>query len=92
MKKLLNFIIEQTPKFKQLKTAYYDLDYRFNNLIDKKILIGQQNLELKKELGMLESRNIVLEKAIKKIRANANKLDRKNECVKTIKKIIKEVL
>ena len=90
--KLINKLITKTAIYKHLKDLYEQA------LRDAEIL--QENArkdckdiqELQKMLGEAESDNIKYFKIIKKIRARVNKLDKKDENVKEIKRLIKEVL
>lgn len=102
MKKLFDWIVEQTPKYKNLHCRYSELMVINENLKENAIKDCRDIQELKKLLGEAESKIITLEnfiscyskkyKKIKKIRTYVNKLDKKDENVKEIKKLIKEVI
>lgn len=95
--KLLNKLITKTAIYKHLKDLYEQalkdneqLRDRVNDLIDKKNEVSEQYHKLQYTRKMEDAENV--EKLLKKIRARVNKLDKKDENVKEIKRLIKEVL
>ena len=95
--KLLNKLITKTAIYKHLKDLYEQalkdneqLRDRVNDLIDKKNEVSEQYHKLQYSRKMEDAENV--EKLLKKIRTHVNKLDKKDENVKEIKRLIKEVL
>ena len=92
MRKLFDWVILQTPQYKKLNIDYEYSINQYNELVEKKNQIAEENHNLKKILSEAESGIMTLEKYFKKIRTLVNKLDKKDENVKAIKQLIKEVL
>lgn len=83
--KLINRLITKTAIYKHLKDLYEQALKEYGQMLYN-YNIGKSYIEHYKKT----SEKYI--KQIKKIRARVNKLDKKNENVKEIKRLIKEVL
>lgn len=90
--KLINKLIAKTAIYKHLNALYQQALKDMELLQEDARKDCKDIQELQKMLGEVESDNIKYFKIIKKIKTHVNKLDKKDENVKEIKKLIKEVL